>query len=88
MNAENLLQFLDELDEMQVWLREAVRPAFLAVGAALLLALGIALATRSVVLGLTSCVLVMWTGLAVSALVQHARDGLQPAAQKAVAKRR
>lgn len=74
MNAEHLLQFVDELDEYQIWLREAIQPPFVAAALFCLLGVAVTVMTRSPVLGLVSLVLMTWTGLIGSLALQRVRD--------------
>lgn len=63
MNAERLVQLLDEVDEWQVYLHEAVQPAFLLAALVVAVAIGIASVTRSIALGSVALVAIAWAGL-------------------------
>ncbi len=79
MRAEHLLFFLDEIDELRVYLREAGQPGFLAVCAVVALCAMVAAVTRSAALGIASLVLLTWAGLAAAMALQRLRQpALQP----------
>lgn len=66
MRAENLLFVLDECDELQLLLRESLRPSALGTLLLLLISGAVSFATSSLALGVTTLVLGAWLALTVA----------------------
>lgn len=66
MRAENLLFVLDECDELQLLLREALRPSALGTLLLLIVSGAVSFATSSLALGATTLVLGAWLALTIA----------------------